>query len=736
MKLSVDQALRQARRLAKSGDQAGAAQVYREILARFPGNRTAATELAELSTPSSAPDDAALEQLVALYNAQRWDEALRQADALIAAHKPNEILHNIAGAINVGAGRLNEAVAHYDRAIAIAADFFEAFNNKGSALLELRRPLDALAAFDAAIRLEPGYAEANLNRGIALGQLGRTEEALAAFGRGILLNPDRAEAYNNRGNLLLRQHRLRDALRDYERAIRLRPTYAEALLNRGNALKMLRRPEEAVASYDRAIAAAPGLYQAYANRGTALRQLKRPEAALESLGAALRLKPDHAIARAELLDLQAHLALWTGKASLPDAHDGAVPPFYVLHLADDPARQLACAQAWAEEKFGGIRPDVQERGAPGPKIRVGYFSADFHNHATMYLMARLFELHDRSQFEIHAFSYGADAQDEMRARLIGAVDDFHEVADLDDRQIAALSNLRGIDIAIDLKGYTEDGRPGIFAHRAAPVQAAYLGYPGTMGADFIDYIIADDVTIPAEARNFYSETIAALPHSYQVNDDQRRISEAPVSRVECGLPEDGFVFCCFNNGYKISPDAFAIWMRLLREVEGSVLWLLRADEIAVRNLRSEAERAGVDPGRLVFADRVPLDRHLARHRCADLFLDTFVYNAHTTASDALWAGLPVVTKLGKSFAARVGGSLLHALDLPELVTGTEADYEALALDLARNPARLAAIKAKLSAKRTTAPLFDAARFTRDIEALYARLCGRELANREANALAG
>jgi predicted O-linked N-acetylglucosamine transferase (SPINDLY family) len=626
-------------------------------------------------------------------------------------------------------GQLDEAVAHYDQAIALAPDFFEAFNNRGNALAGLKRLDQALASFDAAIHLKADYAEAHVNRAVTLVKLHRPEQALAAFGDAIRFNPGLAAAYNNRGNLLMTQHRLRDALADYEQAIRLQPAYADAFLNQGNVLKTLSRPQDAIASYDRAIALAPGLAQAHNNRGTALRALHRSEEALASYREALRLKPDYALAYGELQHIQAHLCLWPD-APRDDAlldlgrEEDVIPPFYMLELTDDPQRQLAFARAWAEEKFGGIRPGEFKRAAPGERIRIGYFSADFHRHATMYLMARLFELHDRTQFEIHAFSYGAKAEDEMRSRLLDAVDEFHDVADLDDREIAASSNARGIDIAIDLKGYTTGGRPGIFAHRAAPAQVSYLGYPGTTGAGFIDYILADAVTIPDELRKYYSEAVIRLPHSYQVNDDRRRISDERIARADVGLPEDGFVFCCFNNNYKITPAEYDVWMRLLRQVDGSVLWLLRDSEIAAANLRREAERRGVDPDRLVFADRAPLDIHLARHRCADLFLDTFTVNAHTTASDALWAGVPVLTKLGSAFAARVAASLLHALDMPELVTQTVPDYEALALDLATNPAKLAAIKSELADKRMTAPLFDTRRFAQDIEAVYRQLSGR------------
>ncbi len=351
---------------------------------------------------------------------------------------------------------------------------------------------------------------------------------------------------------------------------------------------------------------------------------------------------------------------------------------------------------------------------PG-RIRVGYFSADFHDHATLYLMSGLARCHDRARFEISAYSYGATRSGEMRERLAADVDRFVDVREMPDRKVAALAREHGLDIAIDLKGYTQHARSGMFALRPAPVQINYLGYPGTMGADFMDYILADPVVIPAAERPFYSEKVIYLPHSYQPNDDARRIAETRTTRADFGLPERGFVFCCFNNNYKIRRREFDIWMRLLARVEGSVLWLLRSNEWAERNLRREAEARGIAGDRLVFAAPLPHDEHLARQRHADLFVDTFHYNAHTTASDALWGGLPVVTLAGRQFAARVAASLLTAVGLPELIAGTEDAYEALILDLATDAGRLAALREKLARNRLEQPLFDTERYTRDFE---------------------
>ena len=699
----------------------------RELLARFPDNQLIQDELCALALPRIvSPSDGDLGSVVALYNQGRFTLALDEAADLLIRFPNSEILNNIAGAIHAALGRYDQAIRHYDRAIEIAPDYFEAFNNRGNALNDHKRPEDAVASFDRAIALKPDYAEAWMNRGIALRRLKRLEEALASADKAIALDPACAEAYNNRGNILGALGRGRNALADFDAANGLKAGFAEAFVNRGNILRGLKRPEEAIASYDEAIAIAPTHAHAHGNRGGALRGLKRLDEALASYESALKYASGSALALAEVRNLQAHMCLWneslggTGLSPIGTGDD-AFPPFYMLGFEDSPQRQLLCAKNWTAKEYGTARPASFRPRPPGGKIRIGYFSADFHEHATMHLMARLFEMHDRSRFEIHAFSYGPDVRDAMRQRLCDNVDAFHDVGDLADPSAAELARSVAIDIAVDLKGHTAETRTGIFAHRAAPVQVCYLGYPGTTGADFIDYIIADEIVIPAEYQRFYSEKVAYLPNSYQPNDDRRAISERVFTRSELGLPETGFIFACFNNSYKITPVEFDIWCRLLARVDGSMLWLIADNVWAADNLRGQARARGISPDRLVFAEKMPQADHLARHKHADLFLDTFAVNAHTTASDALWAGVPVLTKLGSSFVARVAGSLLTAIDMPELITLSAAHYEQRALDIAANADELATLKAKLARNRLTKPLFDTGRYTRDIEALYERL---------------
>jgi predicted O-linked N-acetylglucosamine transferase (SPINDLY family) len=342
-------------------------------------------------------------------------------------------------------------------------------------------------------------------------------------------------------------------------------------------------------------------------------------------------------------------------------------------------------------------------------------------------MVELFEAHDNSKFELYGFSFGLSPNDEMKARVSAAFDQFYDVSSLTDIDVVLLSRKLKIDISVDLKGYTKDNRAGIFAMGCAPIQVNYLGYPGTMGADYIDYIIADKIVIPESSQDDFTEKVVYLPDSYQVNDSKRNISDRLFTKSELGLPQNGFIFCCFNNNYKILPATFDGWMRILKAVEGSVLWLFQGNATAASNLRKEAEARGVAGSRLVFAKIMKLDEHLARHRLADLFIDTFPYNAHTTTSDALWAGLPVLTCMGQSFASRVAGSLLTAIDLPELITRSQEEYEARAIELATNPTQLQELKAKLERNRLTTPLFDGKLFAKHIEAAYEAMYARSQA---------
>ena len=489
----------------------------------------------------------------------------------------------------------------------------------------------------------------------------------------------------------------------------------------------LTRAEEALAACDRAIALNPALAGAWGNRGTVLNLLKRHDEAAEAYRRLLAINPHYPFMKGLYLYQKMYCCDWKGIDGLIAEIGGditagrmAAEPFGWQGVATSPQSQQRCAEQFNRKRFpAGIarfpRPFHHD------KIRVGYVSGEFREHATALLMAGVLEHHDRKHFEIFAFDNGWDDQSQTRKRIEAAVHRIVPIRDASDSRAATLVRDCEIDILVNLNGYFGGDRTLLFAQRPAPLQVSYLGFPGTLGADYFDYIIADRHVIPEDHREFYAEKIAYLPDSYQANDRRKEIAPHIFTRAECGLPERGFVFCCFNNNYKILPAVFSAWMRILAKVEGSVLWLLEDNEIAAANLRKEAAARGINPTRLVFAKRLPLSEHLARHRCADLFLDTLPYNAHTTASDALWAGLPVLTSLGGTFAGRVAASLLHAIAVPELITASLPDYEQLAVALASNPAKLAGIKQKLADNRLTTPLFDTARFTRHIEAAFSAI---------------
>ncbi len=683
-----------------------------------------------MAATSSLPQQ--VEHVLALLGQGRIEDAAVAIAALIAAHPYDAGLHNIAGAVEAGRGDLAAALACYDRAIARAPSFVDAHGNRGVALLRLGRWQDALDSFDRALRYRPDFVEAWSNRGIALKDMGRWEEALASQDQAIRHQPGFTPAWYNRAMALQRLQRLDEARDSFAAVLARRPDHADAAFGLGCVLYELGRPDEAVAQFDRALAIRPGFAAALGYRGDALHQLGGLDLAVDSYRAALRLAPTDSEMASRLLFLKAQMADWQPEPGLDPATlgiaAGIVRPFNLLALDDSAERQLIRARNWARAQYPLSMSATHERPAGRPeRLRIGYFSADFHDHATMALIGSLFAAHDRSRFEVHAFSFGPDRSDPMRARAVETADTFHDVRTRSDGEIAALARAAGIDIAVDLKGYTQDARPGIFAHGPAPVRIAWLGYPGSSGADFIDYIVADRVVIPPSQRGHFSEKLISLPASYQINDRLRPMAAAPADRAALGLPEDGFVFCCFNNSFKISAEAFAIWMRLLGRGEGSVLWLLRDNDWAAANLRRAAEAHGIDPARLVFADRVSAADHLARQAQADLFLDSFAYNAHTTASDALWMGVPLVTRLGESFASRVAGSLLHALDLPELATDSAEAYERLALELARDRGRLATIRERLATQRLASPLFDTPRFVGDLERGFERAYDRWLA---------
>jgi predicted O-linked N-acetylglucosamine transferase (SPINDLY family) len=680
-----------------------------------------------------------------------------------------EAYYKRANALN-GLGRLEPALVDYDRAIGLNPAYTYAFCNRGSVLERLGRRDEALGSYDRALELDPNDALTHYNRGSVLRDLRRYEEAFRSYEAALGINANFAEAHVNRGNMLQELGRHEAARESYARALALNPTIAEAYQGHGISLHYLRRLEEALDAFDKAIALKRDFAAAHLKRAFLLTDLKKMDEAFASFNKAIALQPDYAeayfhrgywqrmgghfdsaaadfktvasLAPGEFeflpgMRLEASLQVcdWSDFDVLVEQVAAGIEkdakvshPFIVMALTDSARLQHRAARTWVshscppDDSLGPIarRPHRQ-------KLTVGYFSADLQEHPVGRLLPELIEIHDRSKFEVIAFSFGPDTKDESQQRLKRAFDKFIDVREKSDADIAALARSLDVDVAVDLSGFTLNNRANIFALRAAPVQVGYLGYLGTMGASYMDYIVADSTVITPASESQYSEKVIYLPDTHQVNDRKRQIADKVFTRKELGLPPQGFVFCCFNTSYKISPTTFAGWMRILKAVPGSVLLLYANQEAAERSLRAQAVRHGFVPDRLIFGARLPPAQYLARFRAADLFLDTLPYNAGTTASDALWAGLPVLTLTGEAFASRIAASLLTAIGVPELITSTQQEYEQLAIELATSPQRLAALRTKIQDNRLTSALFDTARFARNLEAAYAAIHARHQA---------
>jgi predicted O-linked N-acetylglucosamine transferase (SPINDLY family) len=715
---AADQQLLQAFALHQQGRLVEAGQGYREVLEQQPEHFDALHLLGLLALQTHEPERA-LELI---------GRAVLLNPALPAAHLNH-------GAALAALRRHAEALASYERALALDPAYADAQFNRANALRELGQAQAAADGYGRACQLRPDLTEAHYQRGRLLHQLGQSEAAIGAFDRALALRPHAAEVRIDRGVALYALRRLPAALADFSHAAELEPRNAAVHHYRGLTLHALQRCEEALFSYDRSIALRADFADVHNDRAVTLFDLRDFGGALRSYERARTLDPDAKYLDGTCLHLRMKLCEWRGyDAAL--AHLGsrlergepAAPAFATLTLTDSAALQRKAAEVWVRAESPPLAelPPFGTR-TPQPRIRVGYFSADFHAHATMHLMAGLFECHDRGRFEVSAFSFGPASRDALRRRAELACEHFIDVREKTDLQIAHLARGLGLDIAVDLKGFTQNARPGVFALRAAPVQVSYLGYPGTLGADYMDYLVADAIVVPEAAQAHYREQLIYLPGSYQVNDARREPAGEPPPRAELGLPQSAVVLACFNDGYKITPAVFERWMRILRRVPDAVLWLLEDNATAAENLRREATERGVGAARLVFAPRIAHGEHLARQRAADLFLDTLPCNAHTTASDALWAGVPLVTCTGEAFAARVAASALTAAGLAELVTHTLDDYEALAVALASDRARREGLRTRLAAARSDCALFDTRAKTRQLEAAFDAIHARALA---------
>lgn len=685
MRISIEQALGIARKHEEENETGKACALYALILRSFPENAEARNRLLTLRQAYGVPADPPAEtvsQLFALSNAREFSHLAERAGALLQEFPASFVLWTLLGAANFELKSFVEAEKYARKALSFRPTLGAAHFNLANALRMQDRTDEALAFYDKALEHDPKLAVAQHHRGLLLYKKGDIGNALRAWDAALGFEADLADAHYGRGAALCQMEKYDEAISSFQQAIELNPAFAEAFDALGNAHFARQELPEAIAALDRALSLNPDTLNAFS------------------------------------LKLWMHAQICDFPAIEGVALRDDLLPFGALALEDNPERQQRRAAINWKALCRHIKPlPLPARVASRPsRLRIGYFSADFHDHATVHLLLGVFREHDRSRFEINAYSYGAHKTGQYRDLLIQCELNFHDVEPLADHRLAELARRHELDIAIDVKGYTADSRSHVFAYRLAPIQINYLAYPGTMGSAAFDYILADRTVIPDDFRRFHTEKILYLPHTYQPNDNHRGIGRIPASRTDFGLPEKGIVFCCFNAPYKISAREFGIWMRILAKVEGSVLWLLRSNPWMEHNLRKEAVARGISPERLVFSDKDAQAVHLARHKHADLFLDTFNYNAHTTVSDALWAGLPVVTKAGRQFAARVAASLLSAVGLPELITETEAEYEAKILELATRPQRLQEIRERLWRNRSTQPLFDTKRYTRNFEA--------------------
>jgi predicted O-linked N-acetylglucosamine transferase (SPINDLY family) len=657
-------------------------------------------------------------------------------------------------------GRFFEAEDLYRRVLEVDDRQFPVLAMLGILNAQLGKFQDAERLLRDALSINPADAGVQFNYANVLLQLRRFDEAFTTFGEALALNPNLAEAHLNRGGILMSQKRFEEAITCFDAAVRANQNYGEAHCNRGNALQELRRFDDALASYGAAIAINPQNAEFHASCANALHRLHRHEEALGSLSLALALQPgkaDFHYNRGNLLFETKHFAEasiayddafrldpqadyvegdrffakmvtcnWANVAAenthlVAGVADGRLVsrPFAFLTAESSQALQTRCSNLFADREFPALPPLWTGERYSHDRIRVAYLSADFRNHPVSHMLVGMFEYHNRARFETIGVSFGADDESPIRRRVKSAFDRFYDVRQNSDAEIARLLREEEVDIAVDLMGPTQSARPGILSYRPAPIQVTYLGYAGSSGAPYIDYILADRIVIPEIEQQLFREKVIYLPETFMASDSRRAISTATPSRADEGLPDTGFVFCAFANSYKTSLCIFDVWMQLLAETDGSVLWLSSNHEAAEDNLRREAVSRRIAPERLVFAHRVVLnEEHLARHRLADLFLDTLPLGAHSTASDALWAGTPVITCVGNTFGGRVAASLLSALGLEELITNNLSDYRDLALRIAHYPQMLDRIKTKLDFHRGTFPLFNTQRFTSHVEAGY------------------
>ena len=672
-------------------------------------------------------NDDIINKLVKKYENQEFETILIDIQKFVKEYPDSFILWKIMGATHLSLKQFEDAENCFLKGAKLNKNDSKIFSNLGVVYKEQKRFKKSIEYYLKSISMDPNDANTHFNLGNSYKSNADFFNAIKSYKNAININPKFHIAYNNMGNALQEIGKPKEAIKSFLQAIRFKPNYSEAYNNLGVIYKKNGNLNYAQEAFLNAIKLDFNHSRAHFNLAKVYEDRGQLDMAIKSYTKSFEINPEFSQAYVSKLFLLANTSDFRAfslfnkvknKIGIAGQH---VTPFSLLFAEDNPLNQQLRSKNWVKNNYFKTTKNIVCKNLSHKKIPIAYFSADFHDHPVSHLLCRVLELHNREDFEVHAFSYGIEKKDYMRNRIINSVDFFHDVKNLNDEKILNEVKKFNIQIAIDLTGYTNDARTELFSKRLAPIQINYLGFPSTMGTNFIDYIIADKIVIDEKFREFYSEKIINMPHSFMPTDNTRKISSKRINKRQFGLPDSSFVFCCFNNNYKIDPTVFSIWIRLLKNIKNSVLWLRKTNEWATKNLQNEVQKHGVDAKRLIFAEKVDMEVHLARHRLADLFLDTFNYNAHTTACEALWSGLPVITKVGKQFSARVGASLLDSIGLPELITHNSNDYEKKIFYYASDPKKLLDLKKKLHKKIKTSHLFNSEKYTKDLENLLKKI---------------
>jgi protein O-GlcNAc transferase len=730
MSSSVQKNIRQAEKYIKISEFDKAEVIYKEVLKKFPQNLKAIHALNSLKTlnrnkSADKHKKERIQELYKYYNQKEFTLVLQKANELSKLYKKEIDIYNIQGAAHAAMNNFQKAIEYYFKITKINPDSATAFFNIAIMYDSLNLPENAIENYSKAIKNRPNYADAYNNMGSAYIKINSPDKAIAAYNKVLQLKPNYAYAHNNIGNIYLKKKSFEKAIKAFKMAIFFNPNYADAYNSLGDAYLNINNITEAHKAFEKVLLINPNHINGLLNMGSLHEDNAEYKKSLQSYSKAYSNEPNNETILEAKVTLQAYICDIDEikKDNSKIKHAGTirnhVRPFNIFAQDDEPKRHQLRAVRYANKYFNERRYlSHSNLESKSKHIRLGYISSDFKEHAVSYLIAKVLETHNKEKFKLYGYSISSSNCDKMSARTRKAFDVFREVEKFSDKEIALKIQRDEIDILIDLNGHTINSRTGILTYRPAKIQINFLGFPGTMGTKFMDYIIADSVVIPNEFNNFYNESIIRLPNSYMPTDNTREISNKPITREEMGLPTKSLVFCCFNNSYKISVNEFDIWMRILSKIKNSVLWLKIDNELAKKNIRIAAEKRGIDPSRIIFAKFLKMEEHLARYALADIFLDTFNFNGHTTTADALWAGTPLITKLGKSFAARVAGSLLTAVGLTELITHTEKEYENLIIHLASSPLELKKIKEKLKKNLTLKSLFDSEKYTLNLEEAY------------------